>query len=103
MRRVFICSPYRGDVSANVAFAMQICREVALAGDAPFAPHLLFPRWLDDEVPAEREAGITAGLAWLEVADELLVAGTVTDGMRREIEAASELGIPITFRPRSAS
>jgi hypothetical protein len=95
VKRVFVCSPYRGDVRANVALARRVCREVALAGDAPFAPHLLCPTFLADAIEAERTRGIDVGLAWLTVADEVLVVGEPTEGMRREIEAADALGIPV--------
>ena len=99
MKRVIVCSPYRGHVEANVARARAACREVALSGAWPLAPHLLFPQFLDDRIDAERDRGIWCGLAWLTAADELLVVGDVTDGMRREMAHASELGIPVTFAP----
>ncbi len=47
---------------------------------------------------AERAIGLRCGLAWLEVADEVLVAGPVSDGMRCEIARASELGVRVVFR-----
>ena len=97
MKRIYICSAYAGDVEANVARAVTLCREIALRGDAPLAPHLYLPRVLDDGDPQEREAGITTAIAWLEVADEVLVAGPVSDGMRREIARASELGVRVVF------
>lgn len=99
MKRVYVASPYRGDVETNVAFARAVCREVALAGDAPLAPHLLFPQFLDDDDPAQRELGLAAALSWIEVADEMLVAGDVSDGMRGEIARATELGVPVLFHP----
>lgn len=97
MRRVFVCSPYRGDVAANVEIALAACREVLRAGDAPFAPHLLYPDILDDDVPAERALGIEAGRRWLAIAHEVLVVGPVTAGMREEIAAAEVLGIPVRY------
>ena len=97
MKRVYVASPYRGDVEANVARAVALCREIALRGDSPLAPHLLLPQFLDDGVADERALGITAGLAWLAVADEVLVAGPVSEGMRVEIQAASALGVPVRF------
>ena len=99
MKRIFICSPYAGDTAANVARAVALCREIALRGDAPLAVHLFLPRALNDGDAAERTAGMSAGLAWLAVADELLVAGPVSDGMLQEIEAASTLGIPVRRHP----
>ncbi|MCE9636097.1 MAG: hypothetical protein K8T90_10365 [Planctomycetes bacterium] len=95
LRRVFVCSPYRGDVERNVEVARAACRDVVLDGDAPFAPHLLYPDILDDADAAERSRGLCAGLAWLAVADEVLVVGEPTEGMRAEIAAAETLGLPI--------
>lgn len=103
MKRVFVCSPYRGAVAANVALAREACREVLRAGDAPFAPHLLYPDVLDDADPRERALGIGAGIAWLAMADEVLVVGDPTDGMRQEIAAAETLGLPVRLLPHPAS
>lgn len=103
VRRIFVCSPYRGDVAANVDVARATCGVVLRAGDAPFAPHLLYPVLLDDADAEERALGMAAGRAWLEVADEVLVVGPVTDGMRGEIAAAAALGIPIRYVARSES
>jgi len=103
VKRVFICSPYRGDVRANRALAQAVCREALLAGDAPFAPHLLYPGILDDADPSERALGIGAGLSWLAVSDEVLVVGEPSEGMRREIAAAETLGVPVRRLPEPAS
>lgn len=100
MKRIFVCSPYSGDVKANVALAVALCREVALRGDAPLAPHLYLPQALDDADPAERRLGMAAGVAWLQVADEIMIAGAISPGMHREIVAADQLGLPIRFRER---
>ena len=46
--------------------------------------------------PAEREAGIRFGLDWLCGCDELwVIGGRITEGMKREIAVAKELGIPV--------
>ena len=97
MKRIFVCSPYRGDVAANVEVARAACREVLRAGDAPFAPHLLYPDVLDDDVPAERTLGIEAGRRWLAMSHEVLVVGPITAGMREEIATAEALGIPVRY------
>lgn len=48
---VYICSPYTGDIKANVENARRYCRFAADTGYIPMAPHLLFPQFLDDANP----------------------------------------------------
>jgi hypothetical protein len=95
VRRIFVSSAFRGDVERNVETARRICRGIALAGDAPFAPHLLMPTFLDERVADERELGLLCGLAWLGAAHEVRVFGRPSEGMRREIEAARRIGAPV--------
>lgn len=52
---VYICSPYSGDVQANVAVALEFCRVAVERRKIPFAPHLLFPQFMNDQNPRERE------------------------------------------------
>ena len=99
MRRIFVCSPFASPdpsvLRENVLRAEAACREIALGGDAPFAPHLLLPRFLREDQPRERGLGIRCGLAWLPVADELWVFGEESQGMRREIYEAQQMGIAV--------
>lgn len=95
MKRVFVCSPFRGDVVRNTELARQYCRYVLLQGFAPFAPHLLYTQMLDDNAVHEREQGILAGIAWLEACDEIWVFGEPSEGMRKEISLAEAIGKPI--------
>lgn len=70
MRLVIVESPYAGvDAAAierNVAYARAALADCLRRGEAPFASHLLYtqPGVLRDQVAAERELGIAAGLAW---------------------------------------
>ena len=60
------------------------------------APHLFFPSFLSENEPEERETGIQFGLEWLNDCDELWVIGSrISEGMKREIAVAEELGIPV--------
>lgn len=63
----------------------------------PIAPHLLFTQFLDDTKPNERSIGLEAGIALLDMCDEIWVYGLVnpSEGMAAEIEYAKEYGIPI--------
>ena len=95
--RVFICSPY-GGCPRNARVAAELCRRAIAAGHAPFAPHVFYPRWLDDGVPDERAAGIACGLAWLQVCDRVwALAVPATAGMSRELDLAHALAIPVTW------
>src|SRR5664279_6597399 len=88
MKRVYICSPYAGDVEGNTERAQWLCREAIKDGCAPYAPHLLYPQIIDD-----RQAGITCGLAYLGLCDELWVYANngISPGMRQEIDHAQHL------------
>ena len=52
---VYICSPYAGDVETNVDAARRYSRFAVEQGYIPVAPHLLFPQFLNEESPKERQ------------------------------------------------
>lgn len=83
----------------HVALAQGICREISLQGDVPIAPHLLYPQFLDDGLTSERKAGIRASVHLLGLCDEVYVYRIlgISDGMRHEIDKASELKKKITY------
>ena len=91
----FICSPYRGDVATNTAFARDICRICADYDVIGFAPHLYFTQFLDDGVEAERNAGINFGLQMMHLCDKVWVFGEATEGMQKEINYALQNRIPV--------
>ena len=97
MKRVFICSPFAGDIERNVEVAKKLCRMAMDQGYAPFAPHLLYPTFTDDSVPEQRETGIACGLAYMECCDEVwaFTGNGISNGMRRELDRAGQLGKPI--------
>ena len=103
-KMVFICSPYRADeadpleqakaIQRNIELARKGCRIAVERGFIPFAPHLFFPQFLNEE--GERSIGIMMGIQLLSLCDELWVLGRkVTDGMAKEISYARNLGIPV--------
>lgn len=97
-RIAYICSPYSGNTAQNTENAKRYCKYAINKGCLPLAPHLLFPQFLNDDCPDERELGLAFALALLEKADELWVFGIyLSEGMRREIEKATERGIPIRY------
>jgi hypothetical protein len=110
VRRVILESPYGAatpeGVAANVAYACRCVRDSLLRGESPIASHLLYtqPGILDDSVPAEREAGIEAGLKWVAVADFMVVYTDlgISNGMRQGITRAERYYIPIEYRTLEA-
>lgn len=96
MKLIYVASPYAGDVKKNIEFAKKACSHVMNEGHAFFAPHLLYPQFLNDENPDERKAGLNMGLAMLTRCDELWCYGDrISPGMLLEIQEASRIGIPI--------
>ena len=88
---VYICSPYAGDVESNTAAARRYSRFAVEAGYIPIAPHLLFPQFLDDDKPKERELGLGFGNALMSKCAEVWVFGSrISSGMEAEIERAKQ-------------
>lgn len=94
MNCVFICSPFKGDVKANIENAKKYARFAALKGNAVFVPHLLYPQFLDDASESEREIGIQSGIEFMHLCDEVWVfakdEASCTEGMKKEIDAAKK-------------
>ncbi len=95
---IYVCSPCRGNVKVNIAAARRYCYEVIGAGYVPIAPHVMFDGMLDDNLPDERAAGMRMGLELLRFCSELWAYGPyVSFGMRKEIELAEALKIPVKY------
>lgn len=92
---IFICSPYRGDVETNTQNARRYCRFVLEQNGIPFAPHLLFTQFLNDDDDTERRVGLCLGVEMLKRCDELWAFGQPTDGMALEIQEAMRLGVRV--------
>lgn len=93
---IFVCSPLRGDTELNIDRALRYSRFVFVKGGIPLAPHTIFTRFLDDEIPEERKAGMEMGLRLMRNCDELWAFGKkITKGMAQEIEWAKRLGLPV--------
>lgn len=86
---VYICSPLSGEVERNQENARKYCRFAVDRGCIPIAPHLLFPQFMDDDNPADREIAMKMNMALLSKCRELWVFGNpVSKGMAAEIQRA---------------
>lgn len=91
-KKVFISSPYRGDVEGNIKKAAAYCRMACEKGYMPIAPHLLFTQFLDDDIGAKRALGISMGMDLILLCEEVAA----------EISFANGRGIRIVFMDTKA-
>jgi len=102
--RTVIASPYASDtpegVERHLRYARRALRDSGDRGEAPFAPHLLYPQVYSDDVEAERESSIDSGVSWQSAARRLAVYTDlgISRGMVHEIEAATLAGLEIEYR-----
>jgi len=86
---VYICSPYAGEIEKHVKAAQNYSRFALDKGYIPIAPHLLFPQFLDDANPRERQLGLFFGNALMSKCSEVWVFGDhISAGMEAEIKRA---------------
>ena len=99
-RRVFVASPYAGDIAANEAYARRAMSDSLARDEAPFVPHLLYTQVLPEDGGAGRKRGLDAAKAMLAGCDLLAVYEDrgVSPGMAGEIEHAARLGVPVERR-----
>ena len=93
---IYVCSPYAADPERNARRAENFCRYVWKMGGIPLAPHLPFPRFMNENRHKEREAGLRMARKLLGMCDEMWVFGDeISEGMVGEIIEASARCIPI--------
>lgn len=86
---VYVCSPFSGNVEENTANARKYCRFAVEHGYIPITPHLLYPQFLSDNDPMERELGPHFGNVLMSHCIEVWVFGeTISTGMDAEIRRA---------------
>ena len=91
----YICSPYRGHVEDNVAYAKELTRVALDNGYAPVTPHLYLTQVLDESNPEQRKIGMAAGIEILKQCQYILIGSRkwLSEGMLDEIEEAYDAGL----------
>jgi hypothetical protein len=104
MKKAMIESPYKSTTDEgrqeNLQYAIFCVEDSLQRGEAPFASHIFYTIFLDDDVAKEREQGLNAGWKWLQCADLVAVYTDrgISEGMRAAISLALRSGIPIEKR-----
>ena len=55
---VFICSPFAGDIEGNTRRARRFGRFAVTEKAVPIIPHLMYPQFLEEEDPEERQLAL---------------------------------------------
>ena len=97
MKKVYICSPCRGDYENNIQRAKEYSRAAVEMGVIPVTPHIYLTQFMDDNVPEERELALKIGSELVLGCSELWAFGIdhPSAGMAAEIELATAHGIPV--------
>ena len=95
---VYICSPFSGKVKKNKKNARKYCRFALEQHTITFAPHLLFPQFMDDSSPEERKLAMFMNMIMLGHCEELWVFGdSISAGMKQEIRKAERKRMKIRY------
>lgn len=95
---VFICSPFAGDIAGNIKRAKRYGRFAVSEGVVPVIPHLMYPQFLVEDKPEERQLGIEMGLILLTKCRGIWVFGNqISKGMALEINKSKKYSIPIQY------
>ena len=95
---VYICSPYAGDVERNVNMARLYSCFAVRNTCIPITPNLLYPQFMDDGSPAERELALFMGLVLLTKCEQVWVfGGVISAGMAVQIAKAEKKKIPVRY------
>lgn len=107
--RVYVESPYSGDIATNVQYAIAAMRDCLARDEAPFLSHLLYTQAPDAGFVADddantvhigREAAMRAGWAFRHACSKTVVYTDrgVSDGMKAGVEHAQQLGHAVEYR-----
>ena len=95
---VYICSPYAGDVTANIENARRYSRFAVDKHYLPIAPHIYFTQFMDDSIPEERNTAIFMNWVLMSKCVELWVFGeNISAGMKAEIDRAKRKHMRIRY------
>lgn len=96
---VYICSPYAGDIEKNVERARLYSRFAVEEGCIPLTVHLIYPQFMNEENPAERELALRFGNVLMSKCAQVWVfAGYgISAGMAGEIEHAQNKGYSLRY------
>lgn len=90
---IFVCSPLRWETERNIKYVKELCKEVLSQWNIPYAPHLFFTQFLDDNIQEERELWMMAWIEMLKICDNILIGDKywISEWMKAEIKIFNNL------------
>ena len=86
---VYICSPYSGNIEKNTIAARAYSRFAIDNSAIPLTPHLLYPQFMNDGDPNERELALFFNKVLQGKCQEVWIFGShLSEGMAAEIALA---------------
>lgn len=104
MTRVIVESPYAAVTSEekvrNLDFAADCCRDAVSRGENPFASHLFYTQFLDDNNPVERKLGFEMAFEMWDFYDKVVFYMDLgfSPGMQLALLHAFQINKPIERR-----
>ena len=99
---IYIAHPIGGDVKNNLEKVKQIYYLMSVGSEdyTPFVPYWITCHALDDSNPIHRKIGMEQNKYFFDnrIIDEVWVYGGISEGVKKEIEWASENGINVVFK-----
>lgn len=97
MKKVYVCAPIKGNISANIENAKRYAKYVFKSGMAPVIP-LFYALILDDNKLSDRLLAMQAEVSLLFGSDALWVFGNeISDSMKKEIIFAENLNMEVKY------
>lgn len=102
---IYIAHAIGGDVKNNLSKINDIYHRLLKSESfIPFAPYVQLFQHLDDDIPCQRELGMSINKEFFKrkAFDEMVIYGhVVSKGVEKEIEWCKEFGIPYRFHLNS--
>ena len=95
--KAYVISRYRSEdkeqFKKQLDITKQISKMLVQYGHDVFVPHLMYPQFLDDNIPEERNKGIDSAIRWMKSCDCAFayIGLGISDGMECEINEARYL------------
>ncbi len=104
MKKVVIESPYMGanlmEREKNRRYAIACMQDAISKDEAPYASHLLYTQFLNEDNEQDRQLGIEMGLLWGRSAEKVVIYTDlgISKGMQQGIKRAIEAGKEVEYR-----